>query len=503
MSAYCKYSVLTVAILLCYHAASAQQSITIHVDTSKTFQTIRNFSASDAWSCQFVGSWTEQKKNTIADWLFSMDTLTNGSPKGIGLSMWRYNIGAGSAEQGDSSNIIDEWRRAVLVNGNTVQTSDRIKAQNWFLLAAKKRGVQQFLGFLNSPPVHLTVNGKAHAAAGKNNIDSSQYDAYADYVVNAIKTIQRSTGISFNYISPVNEPQWDWSDNNQEGCPYDNNHISGVVKSFNKSFSKNKLSAKLLITEAGQINYLLPESNKPKRDNQVNEFFNPSYANYVGNLSKVNNAIAAHSYFTTSPLSKAMDLRGKVRDAVAQIKGLEYWQSEYCILGDNDGEINGDKRDLGINAGLYVAKVIYEDLVGANASAWQWWIAVSAYDYKDGLVYVDKNPTDGNYHDSKMLWAMGNYSRFIRPGMQRVDVQSSSNDLHVSAYKNLQNKSLVLVFVNETANAATVTLDNTITIKRKEIAAYITDTSRNLEKNVLQWNNISIPSRSVVTVVLQ
>lgn len=503
MSAFSKHSVLTVAIVMYCLIASAQQKITIHFDTSKTFQTIRNFSASDAWSCQFVGNWPVQKKNTIADWLFSMDTLANGSPKGIGLSMWRYNIGAGSAEQGDSSSIVDEWRRAALVNGNTVQTSDRIKAQNWFLVAAKKRGVQQFLGFLNSPPVQLTVNGKAHATAGKNNIDSSQFNAYADYVVNAIKTIKRSTGINFNYISPVNEPQWDWSDNNQEGCPYDNNHISGILKSFNKSFTKNNLSTKLLITEAGQINYLLPESNKPKRDNQVKEFFNPSYANYVGNLSKISNTIAAHSYFTTSPLSKAMDLRGKVRDAVAQIKGLEYWQSEYCILGDNDGEINGDKRDLSINAGLYVAKVIYEDLAGANASAWQWWIAVSAYDYKDGLVYVDKNATDGNYHDSKMLWAMGNYSRFIRPGMQRVDFQSSSNELHVSAFKNAQTKSVVLVLVNETTNAVPVTLDNTAAIKDKKITTYITDTTRNLEKNIMQWDNISIPSRSIVTVVLQ
>ncbi len=503
MSAFCKHFVLTVVVLLHAFAVSAQQNITVRVDASRTFQSIHNFSASDAWSCQFVGNWPDQKKNVIADWLFSMDTLSNGSPKGIGLSMWRYNIGAGSAEQGDSSLIVDEWRRAALVNGNTAQTSDRIKAQNWFLLAAKKRGVKQFLGFLNSPPVHLTVNGLAHATAGKNNIDSSQYDAYADYVVNALKTIQRSTGISFNYVSPVNEPQWDWSDNNQEGCPYDNNHISGIVKSFNESFARNKLGTKLLITEAGQINYLLPGSNKPARDNQVNEFFKPSYPNYVGNLSHVSNTIAAHSYFTTSPLSKAMDLRGKIKESIASIKGLEYWQSEYCILGDNDGEINGDKRDLDITSGLYVAKVMYEDLVGANASAWQWWIAVSAYNYKDGLVYVDKKENGGNYYDSKMLWAMGNYSRFVRPGMQRIDARSSSNELYVSAFKNMQNKSIVLVFVNETEKKFPVTVDDTTAVKRKKIIAYTTDATRNLEKNILQSGNISIPSRSIVTVVLQ
>jgi hypothetical protein len=93
--------------------------------------------------------------------------------------------------------------------------------------------------------------------------------------------------------------------------------------------------------------------------------------------------------------------------------------SEYCILGDNEGEIKGEGKDLGIDPALYMAKVIHNDLVNANASAWHWWIAISPYNYKDGLVYIDKNKTDGDFKSSKMLWALGNYSRFIRPGAVR------------------------------------------------------------------------------------
>ena len=91
---------------------SQDKTVTINIDLSKTHQTINNFSASDAWSCQFVGNWPDEKRNKIADLLFSMDTLKDGSPKGIALSMWRFNIGAGSAEQGPESGIKDEWRRA-------------------------------------------------------------------------------------------------------------------------------------------------------------------------------------------------------------------------------------------------------------------------------------------------------------------------------------------------------------------------------------------------------
>src|SRR6478609_3415782 len=67
-----------------------ENKIRINVNLEKTFQTIDHFGASDAWSCQFVGNWPEKKKNSIADYLFSLDTLNDGGPKGIGLSMWRF-----------------------------------------------------------------------------------------------------------------------------------------------------------------------------------------------------------------------------------------------------------------------------------------------------------------------------------------------------------------------------------------------------------------------------
>src|SRR5689334_6581885 len=100
-------SSIMVFILSGLFAKGQENVATIAIDLSKTHQTINNFGASDAWSCQFVGNWPEEKKNKIADLLFSMDTLKDGSPKGIALSTWRFNIGAGSAEQGMKSGIKD------------------------------------------------------------------------------------------------------------------------------------------------------------------------------------------------------------------------------------------------------------------------------------------------------------------------------------------------------------------------------------------------------------
>lgn len=498
------YRFCITAFFLFYTIAKAQQSpaIAIYFDENKTYQTIQNFAASDAWACQFVGNWEDVKKNKIADWLFSMDTLSNGNPKGIGLSLWRYNLGAGSAEQGDSSGIKDEWRRAALTINKKSTERKKVEAQNWFLQAAKQRGVQQFLGFFNSPPVQLTKNGKAYASKGNCNIDSTHYKAFADYTVKAIGAIKKSTGITFNYISPVNEPQWDWSDGGQEGCPYTNTEISKVVKAFSKAFQQNKLNTKLLITESGHLKYLLPANDKQDKDDQIRDFFNPASPIYIGNLSNVSHTIASHSYFTTSPFADAIALRTGVKDSITHTKNLDFWQSEYCILGDNAGEINGNKKDLGMDAALYVAKVIYEDLVAANASAWQWWTAISAYDYKDGLVYIDKNKTGGNFSDSKMLWAMGNYSRFIRPGMKRINVDVASNDLLISGYKDMQKDKLVLVCINETATEKPVVLDKAVLSSSTKLITYTTDAIRSLDKKITAANDLVIPAKSVVTIVL-
>lgn len=500
---YIKHIILGAAVLYsCNSNSQRNNSSVIEFDPSRTYQIIDNFAASDAWSCQFVGNWPDEKKNAIADLLFSTDTLKDGSPKGIGLSLWRYNIGAGSANQGEGSGIRDEWHRVASFLNDSNDAMNRINAQNWFLSAAKLRGVNRFLGFFNSPPVNLTNNKKAFAIKGLCNIDSSQYKQFANYAVQAINRIKNATGVTFDYISPVNEPQWDWSDDKQEGCPFSNAEISKLVKAFNGEIIKNNLATKIIIPESGHLKYLLKSDDKPGRDDQINSFFNTSSVNYIANLSTVKRTIASHSYFSTSPFNKAIALRKEIHQNISKINGLQLWQTEYCILGDNEGEINGSKRDLGMDAALYTAKVIYEDLVWTNASAWQWWLAISPYNYKDGLIYIDKNKTDGNYYVSKLLWALGNYSFFVRPGMKRIEATTTEKDLLISAFSDNGNRSVIVV-VNPSDENKTVALKKSDAgPENSEVNVFTTDSNNNLKKSNASTSHVVIPAKAVVTVVI-
>jgi O-glycosyl hydrolase len=483
------------------------EPVTIRINPAKTYQTIRHFGASDAWSCQFAGNWPTAKKNGIADLLFSRDTLSDGHLKGIGLSLWRFNAGGGTAEQGDGSGIKDEWRRAESFLGSDGGYDwNKQAGQIWFLNAAKERGVNEFLLFPNSPPVQFTVNGKGYATAGQPNLAADQFGKFGDYLADVVDGIRKKTGVTFQYISPVNEPQWDWSDGGQEGTPFFNNQIAAMTRALSASLLKKNLSTKINVAEAGQIEYLYSEHNRQGRASQISNFFDKNSTDYIGNLSNVLPAISGHSYFTTSPYQTAVEKRKQLASRLATVPGLEYWQSEYCILGDNDGEIKGEGRDLSINSGLYIAKVIHNDLVNANASAWHWWIAISPYDYKDGLVYIDKNKTDGNFQSSKMLWALGNFSRFVRPGAVRVEAVSSlaSDGLLVSSYQNT-NKELVTVIVNSDNKSQEIKIDLGSGKQGTALKAYETSAQTDLAPAKIQAKDgtFSIRARSIVTIISQ
>lgn len=491
-----------------YAQIAAPTVVTVRIDAAKPQQTIANFAASDAWAGQFVGNWPAAKREAIADLLFSQEASPSGQPKGIGLSMWRVNLGAGSAEQGEASGIKDEWRRAesFLTPAGTYDWS-RLAGQRWLMTAAQTRGVRQFLGFLNSPPVSLTRNGKAYATAKQPNLAPEKVGPLADYCARVVEGVRQKTGITFAYLSPVNEPQWDWSDGGQEGTPFQNTDITGITKALSASLAARKLPTKILITEAGKLDYLYSAADKPGQGDQIGAFFGDQAApTYVGSLPGVAPIIAGHSYFTTSPSAQAVATRQRLASKVASVPKLGYWQSEYCILGDNAGEINGGPRDLGIAPALYLARAIHHDLAVGNAAAWQWWLAISPYDYKDGLVYIDKNKADGQFYPSKMLWALGNYSRFVRPGAVRLTAQladsARTGQPLVSAYQSPGGKQLVTIVVNDYDTPATVQL----ALSGRRLGAgktYVTSATADLQPGaaVPAGQPLRVAPRSITTVV--
>jgi O-glycosyl hydrolase len=500
-------------------AEAGAESLRVRVDAATTYQTIDGFGASDAWQCAIVGkNWPLAKRERIADLLFSREVDAQGNPKGIGLSIWRFYISAGTAEQGDASDIGNPWRRGECFQ-NPDGTYDWTKqaGQQWFLRAARDRGVETFLAFPNSPPVHLAQNGKGYAPKGPPhlNIKAGKLDDYAAFLVDVVEHFEKE-GIRFAFLSPFNEPQWAWDDPKQEGTPALNTELYALIRYLSKELSQRRLGTWLVIGEAGTIGHVARKMDDDGRDNQAEFFFNPASPFYIGDLPNVAPIISAHSYQSVWPLDKQVEYRRQLHEALNKANPkLGYWMSEYCILERNDEIRGGGRRDLGMNTALYVARIMHHDLTLADARSWQWWTAVSQVDYKDGLVYLDDGSRgdsgrmgpgtvslleDGVVRESKLLWVLGNYSRFVRPGMVRVNCdvepkQSYVNGVLASAYKGRDGE-VVLVLVNLAAEDKRCDLGFA-----KEVDVYTTSSSANLQRSRQQGSEITVPARAVVTCV--
>jgi O-glycosyl hydrolase len=513
------YLALFIALSSCQKEAGSKPDdgsvLKLTIEAAATRQTVHGFGASDAWSCQFIGkNWPEDKKEQMADWLFSTELDAEGHPKGIGLNTWRFNIGAGSSEQGTASEIEDEWRRAEsFMTGKGIYDWSKHQGQRWFLKAAKERGVNQFIGFVNSPPVSLTKNGKAFSSDKNSyNLVEENYSLFANYLADIAIKLNELDGVKLKYISPFNEPQWDWTNKSQEGTPAQNTEIATATRVINSFFEQKGVDALLEIPESAQLNFMYENGGKAGRGYQVYSFFDPASSEYLGNLSKVAPKIAAHSYYTTWPLTDMTTTRRKVQDAIkSNPEPVEFWMSEYCVL-ENNSEIEGNGRDLGMKTALYTSRVIFTDLAIANASSWQWWLAISPYDYKDGLIYIDYNKNDGALYDSKTLWALGNYSRFIKDGMQRVMLTRSDAKTDEQSLAGIMS----CAFVSTDKSQATIVLTNYLNTEvpvqfkfndaslNGPMKVYLTDgkNENNLafQQEINEGEQLIIPSRSVVTI---
>ncbi len=505
--------------------ASSEKGITYTIQSSAPQQTMECFGASDAWSMLRLGLWPQEKQEQVADWLFSTENDTNGQPKGIGLSLWRFNVGAGSIEQGDSSQINPGTRTECFLKADGTYDWNKQQGQRNFLKLAKERGVNRFLAFLNSPPVYFTQNGLATntGRGGTFNLKPDCYEDFAVFLANVIEGVEKHDGIKFNYLCPVNEPDghWNWLGPKQEGTPATNREIARAVKRISKEFVQRGIDTQILINESSDYRCMFGvHMTDWQRGHHIQSFFNPdSTETYLGDTPNVPRMIVGHSYWTNTPLDNLRNYRVQLKDSLNKYK-VKFWQSETCIMG-NDEEIGGGGGyDFTMKTALYVARIIHHDIVYAGAQSWQWWRAVGG-DYKDGLIreYTEEGALDGKVADSKLMWALGNYSRFIRPGAVRYTVSAVDENgteipegdtdpkgLMCSAYQN-KNGQWVTVIINYAEENKRIKLKFSETNKVTEWKIFRTS-DKNDEHispiGIIQTESLTdIPARSIVTFISQ
>lgn len=487
--------------------AQAPRRDTIRLDAER--QAIENFGASDCWSFQKLGTWSMPNRNRVADLLFSQT-------EGIGLSCWRFNIGGGITDQ-----INNPWRTA-----ETFETAEgkydwtRQAPERWFLGAARQRGVPRFLAFVNSPPGRMTRTGITYGRQGPDttNLKPGFEGQYARYLVDILEHFRTNPDmgerIAFDYVSPVNEPNVEWNGRSQEGSRASNDDIKAMLRALDAELKKRKCPTEITGIEVSGLPPLysviekMSAAHGARYGNYVDEFLGDKA---IGGL--LNNRLSYHDYGSDLLKGQMVENRQAVRKKLDQYPGWKLWMSEYCVMTGAEGK-GGNWRDLTMNTALDVARLIHLDLTLIGVTAWQWWTAVSPVNYKDGLIFTDwKKPGDAeSILPARLLWAIGNYSRFVRPGMRRIDVAGAENEilgLMGSAYKDEKARRVVAVYVNMSAEPRTVQLEFGLGSRRwklQSITPYVTSGREGDELKAYPaaaGGPIGIPARSVVTLVAQ
>ena len=172
--------------------------------------------------------------------------------------------------------------------------------------------------------------------------------------------------------------------------------------------------------------------------------------------------------------------------------GKSLWQTEVST---------GDTYDGSITNAIYWAQRVHLFMTVAQANAWHyWWLIPWGGMDNQGL-------TDATGKPAKRLYALGQFSRFVRPNFHRISAATPQTAALVSAYKDAASPGFAVVTINPSAAdiAQTFVLTN---FTANSVTPWITSSSLSLVKqtSLLVTNSTftySLPPMSVVTFVGQ
>ena len=503
---------------------STDLGISLNIDN--TFQQIDHFGASGGFQDQWVGEWQSNNREEIAKLLFSSETDSQGNPKGIGLSLWRTFIGDGAAHQTNSGFASSSWFRETecYLDADGNYDWNKQAGEQWFLSKARDYGVSKFTAWATAPPYFMYKNGYVFSTTDVSsfNCEESNYEAYSKFLADVVKYYE-DNGFNITTVCAFNETQYEWNADfgsaSQSGTRATNAEVAAVTRIMDEEFTAQNINAKIMIPEAAQLRYLYEGSGNTV--NQINDFFNTSSPNYIGDLTNLSNHIAGHSYFSNGDTSTSLNQRRNLRTALANAGGgLDYWQTEYSLLGTAYQQGQNVSQLQEIDYALWLSRIIHTDLVFGDATGWSFWTALNQSTFGDhpfrfNLILYTPNSnspthTDGTFFDVKNLWALGNFSRFIRPGMVRFEVLdpdyndvSSVENFMISGYKSTTSNEIVLVCINNSGSDREISFENytdEFEVVNGSFDMYTTSATQDLEKSLVEYDAITIPNKSIVTL---
>ncbi|KAI0148971.1 glycoside hydrolase family 30 protein [Pestalotiopsis sp. NC0098] len=444
-----------------------QSATTITVNLNQTYQRIDGFGCSEAFQRAVqMSKLSEAQQQKALDLLFSTET-------GAGLSILRNGIGSSPDMSSDHMVSIAPKSPGGPTKPLVYSWDGSDNKQLWVSQEAVKRGVRIVYADAWSAPGYMKTNGNdanGGSLCGVSGATCSSGDwkqAYADYLVQYVKFYAQE-GVNITHLGFLNEPDLTTSYASMRSS---GTQAADFIKVLGPTLQKANLSnAGITCCDAEGWS---------------------SQASMTSQLSSADqylSTITSHAY-TSSPGSPMSSARGH-----------PVWQTEAADL--NGAWTAAWYASGGAGEGMTWANNIYTALVNANCSAYLYWIGVQGGDTNSKLVRISGDSVAA----SKRLWAFGQWSRFVRPGAVRVGVSGTKSGVKMSAFRNVDGD-VAVQFINTGSSAASLAVGTTAGAGINGGKAFVTDNSHDLDELAIAVTDsaatVNVPSRSMVTVVLQ
>ncbi|MCI2416348.1 glucosylceramidase [Saccharopolyspora sp. K220] len=384
---------------------------TVDVDDTVTHQTMDGFGASftDSSAWLVANELDQARRDELMAKLFAPDT-------GIGLNMVRQPMGASDfavngdytyddtcCDLGDFSIAHDqEYIIPVLQQAKSLNPELKIMGTPW------------------SPPAWMKTGDSLHGGSLK----PESHGVFADYFVKYVQAYA-AEGLPIDAITLQNEPHHETT-----GYPsmrMDSGEQADVLKNeVGPKFAENGINTKILAWDHNwsESNYPIEVLNDPAAKQYA---AGSAFHCYEGDVGAQNEVQQAHPdkglWFTECSGGEwspdfAENLKWQTQNLVIGTtrnwaKGVTFWN---MALDQNHGPTNGGCADC------------------------------------RGVVTVDTNSGDVAYNVE--YYVLGHASKFVRPGAQRIDSSSFSNDIESVAFKN-PDGSIAVVALNASAQEKT------------------------------------------------
>ena len=252
-----------------------------------------------------------------------------------------------------------------------------------------------------SPPAAMKDNNNVNGGASNDTLKTASYDAWATLLAAFPAYYKQQSGVDLFAVSAQNEPDWNAT---YEACIYNKTQMVTFINTLGPKLAALTPPVKVLAAEP---------------DNWGNCWGGDAFGTAIladATASSYVGIIATHDYGTTSAGTFA-------RPAPPANNTKHIWETE-CTPGDT-GPIT-------------IATMVYAAFTTGGVNGWHYW-------WTQAFVPNASSPPAQYY-------ALGNFSKYVRPGYYRVDVTgaptpSSSKPL-VVAFSNLSDGTVAIVVVN-------------------------------------------------------